>query len=87
MDVTVITTKEIIFKEEAENVILPGENGVFEILPFHKNFISRLIKGNVQIDNYFFLIRRGVVKVELNKVMMIIEKDLPVGRERFSREP
>ena len=88
MDVTAITTRELIFKGRAKSVILPGENGVLEILPFHKDFISRLVKGNVEIDGHFFPIRRGIVKVERNEVMMVIEKGLPAGRQgEVSREP
>lgn len=74
MNVTAITLQEIIFKGTAQSVILPGERGVFEVLPFHKHFMSRLVKGRVFIDGHIFSILRGIAKVEKNNVTIIMEK-------------
>jgi len=74
MDVTVLTPKEIIFKEKARSVILPGEQGVFEILPFHKHFLSRLVKGKIYIDGHFISILRGIARIEKNEATIIVEK-------------
>jgi F-type H+-transporting ATPase subunit epsilon len=77
MNVTAITSQKIVFKGEAKSVILPGERGVFEILPFHKHLISRLVKGKVSIDGRTFPILRGIAKVEKNSVSIIVEKESP----------
>ena len=77
MDVTAITLQKTVFKGKAKSVILPGEKGVFEILPFHKHFISRLVKGKINIDGNIFSILRGIVKIEKNNVMIIMEKAEP----------
>ncbi|MDD5454523.1 MAG: hypothetical protein PHW62_03380 [Candidatus Ratteibacteria bacterium] len=74
MDVRVLTTQETIFKKKAESVILPGEQGTFEILPFHKHLISRLVKGKIHINGHIIPIMRGIAKTEKDKTTIIIEK-------------
>ncbi|MDD5194401.1 MAG: hypothetical protein PHQ96_01835 [Candidatus Omnitrophica bacterium] len=74
LDVLLLNPQAVIFEGKAENVILPGEQGVFEILPYHKPTLSRLIFGTVFVDNQSFPLRRGVVKVINNKVTIIIEE-------------
>ena len=74
LDVFVVSPRRVIFKGKAKSVILPGEQGVFEVLPFHKRVVSRLIKGTVFIDEQEFPIKRGIVKVNQNKVTVIVEE-------------
>ena len=73
MNIIIVDPEKVIFEGKAHNVILPGERGVFELLPFHKNLLSRLIKGLVSIDDRFLFIRRGIVKVESDVVTVIVE--------------
>ena len=73
MEVVIVDPTQVIFEGKADSVILPGEKGVFEVLPFHKNFLSRLITGSVSIDRRSFSIRRGIVKVENDIVTIIAE--------------
>lgn len=73
LDVSLLTPREIIFEGKANSIILPGEAGVFELLPYHKRLLSRLISGILFIDEQSFSIRRGVVKLNQNKVTIIVE--------------
>jgi len=73
LDVIVLSPNEIIFEGQAKSVILPGEQGVFEVLSFHKRFLSRLISGTVFIDEQQFPIKRGVIQVNQNVVTVIVE--------------
>ena len=73
-DVTVLSPREVIFEGQAKSVILPGESGVFEVLPFHKRILSRLISGKLFIDEKSFPVKRGIVKVSQNKVTIIVEE-------------
>ncbi|MBU1061698.1 MAG: hypothetical protein KJ957_01520 [Candidatus Omnitrophica bacterium] len=74
LDVDVLTPRKIIFKGKAQSVIVPGEQGVFEIIPFHKRILSRLISGALFIDEERFNIQRGIVKVDQNKVTIVVEE-------------
>ena len=73
MNVIATTLQEVVFTGKAQSVILPGERGVFEILPFHKHLISRLVKGQIHIDGSTFSILRGIAKIEKNNVTIIME--------------
>lgn len=74
LDIRVLTPERLVFQGKAESVVLPGERGVFEIQPHHKRLLSRLIHGRMIIDGQKFEISRGVVKVGLNEVIVIVEE-------------
>jgi len=74
LDVSLLSPQEVIFEGKAKTIILPGEQGVFELLPFHKRILSRLISGILFIDEKSFPIRRGLVKVNQNRVTIIVEE-------------
>lgn len=74
LDVNIVSPTEVIFKGEAESIIMPGEYGVFEVLAYHKPVLSRLIQGIIDVDGKSFPILRGVVKAENDKVTAIVEK-------------
>ena len=74
LDISVLNPRKVIFKGTANSVIVPGEYGVFEILPFHKPILSRLISGALHIDEQMIPLRRGVIRVLKNKVIIIIEE-------------
>ena len=73
LDVSIFNLKKVVFQGQAGRVVVSGEEGVFEILPFHKRILSRLISGEVIVDQQSFPIRRGVVKMDQNKVTIIFE--------------
>ncbi len=74
LDVTVVTPEKVIFEGKAKSIILPGEQGVFELLPYHKPLLSRLVSGKLLIDKSTFSIRRGIVGINHNKATIIIEE-------------
>jgi F0F1-type ATP synthase epsilon subunit len=74
LEVSLLTPKEVIFEGGARSIILPGEEGVFEVQPFHKRILSRLISGVLFIDEQSFPVHRGIVRVNQNKVTIIIEE-------------
>ncbi|HBU08155.1 MAG TPA: hypothetical protein DEA99_02935 [Candidatus Omnitrophica bacterium] len=73
LDVSVLSPRGVIFEGKAGSVILPGEQGVFEIMPFHKHILSLLVGGNLTVDEKDIPVKRGIAKIELNKVTVIIE--------------
>ncbi|MDD5746196.1 MAG: hypothetical protein PHO30_02920 [Candidatus Omnitrophica bacterium] len=74
LDVTVLSPEKVLFQGKAERVIMPGENGVFEVLPFHKRLLSRLLSGTIIIDKQMIPIFRGVAQVGSNRITIIIEQ-------------
>lgn len=74
LDVSILNPIKVIFEGKAKKVILPGEAGTFEILPFHKRILSRLVAGTIIVDQQGIPIRRGIVKVNQNMVTIILEE-------------
>lgn len=74
LEVTLLSPTKPLYEGGASSVVVPGESGVFEILPFHKRILSRLISGIILIDDKNFPIRRGLIKVNQNRVVMIVEE-------------
>ena len=74
LEVVVVTPKRVIFEGKAKSVIMPGEQGVFEALSFHKPLLSRLVSGNLIIDQKIFPVRRGVVGINNNRATIIVEE-------------
>ena len=73
-DVLVLTLDRVIYEGKGKSLILPGEKGVLEILPYHKKLLTRLVRGPMVLDGNTLQIQRGVVKVGLNEVTVIIEE-------------
>jgi len=75
LDTIILSPQRVIFKGVLESIIFPGEAGVFEVLPYHRNIISRLIRGEIVLNQKKVLpIKRGIVKVERNKVVAVVEE-------------
>ncbi|HDZ76698.1 MAG TPA: hypothetical protein ENH41_01275 [Candidatus Omnitrophica bacterium] len=74
LDVSIFNPQNIVFKGKVKSIVVPGEQGVFEVGPFHKRILSRLISGKLLIDGEGLLIRRGIIRVDQNKVTVIIEE-------------
>ena len=74
INVLIINPEEVLFEGKANKIILPGEQGVFEVLSFHKPLLTRLFSGMVIVDDdKTFSVKRGIVKVEEEKVTVIVE--------------
>ena len=74
LDVTLISSEEVVFEGKANSVVFPGEYGVFEILTYHKPVVSRLIRGDIIIDGRTYPMRRGLMGLNHNKATIIVEK-------------
>ncbi len=73
IDVIVLGPDRSLYEGRASHIIFPGERGVFEVGPFHRPIVSRLLPGIVAIDDTHLPIQRGVVKVEQNRVTAFVE--------------
>ena len=74
IDVLILSPTGVIFEGQAGSITLPGEQGVFEVLPFHKAILSRLVSGTLFVGEQSISIRRGLVSVNQNKVTIIVEE-------------
>lgn len=73
LDVKILSPQEILFEGQAPRVIVPGEEGVFEVGPFHRPMVSRLLPGDLIVGTRILAIKRGIVKVLHETVTAIVE--------------
>lgn len=65
----------VIFEGHSSSVILPGSEGEFEILDFHKPILSRLKKGVIVVDNEKEIMIAGGV-MSMNKQQLVAMVDV-----------
>lgn len=69
-----IVTKEMtLFDGTASSVVLPGEDGQFNILPFHAPIVFKLTEGEIRVDDKLFNISDGIMRFEDNELHAIVE--------------
>jgi F-type H+-transporting ATPase subunit epsilon len=76
LEVVILSPQGMIFSGPARRLILPGEEGVFEVAPFHRPLVSRLLPGLVVVDDQHVPIHRGVVRVQRDAVTLLVEPEL-----------
>lgn len=72
-NVTVLDQANVIFNGIAGSVVLPGDEGEFEILDFHKPIVSFLTRGDIVIDEMGFPISRGIMRFHKNQLIALVE--------------
>ena len=70
----IVSPPGVVYEGRAQSLIHPGENGVFEVLAFHKRLLSRLIAGSLFVDGHALKIRRGVARVGLESTVVLVEE-------------
>ncbi len=81
MVLDILTPEKSIFSGEIKLVKVPGSNGSFEVMENHAPIISSLDKGELKITpqegaDIFYQIEGGVIEVNNNKAIVLIEKVL-----------
>jgi F-type H+-transporting ATPase subunit epsilon len=81
MTLDILTPEKTIFSGEITLVKVPGANGSFEVMENHAPIISSLSKGELKInpkekEAILYNIEGGVVEVNNNKVIILVEKIL-----------
>jgi len=81
MVLDILTPEKSIFSGDIKLIKVPGTNGSFEVMDNHAPVISSLDKGELKItpnkgDDIFYQIEGGVIEVNHNKAIVLIEKIL-----------
>lgn len=77
MKVNIVSPEKTLYAGEAEGVIVPGENGQFEVLHNHAPIISSLTKGTVVCrgkEDFRMDISSGFIEVANNVVSICVER-------------
>lgn len=73
----IVSPESVVYEGDADNVIVPGMLGQFEILNGHAPIISSLTAGTVEYANqgakHSIDVRGGFVEVKKNEVCVCVE--------------
>lgn len=72
-NVAILDQAHVIFDGMANSVVLPGDDGEFEVLDFHKPIVSFLRRGEIIIDNMGFPISRGIARFYKDRLIALVE--------------
>ena len=74
LDAVIYTPEKLLFKGKAGSIVFPGEQGTFEVLPYHKPLVARLVGGTIMVDDKAFVIRCGIAGISRNQATVVVEE-------------
>ncbi len=75
---TIARVDEPLFSGEVASVLLPGKEGVFEVLAGHEAFVSELREGQIRVaaedgkTYHFDIPDRGIAEVSSNQTTVLL---------------
>ena len=67
-------TDNVLFEGQSQSVLLPGAEGEFEVLDFHRPIISRLKSGVILVDNEKeYPIKGGIMSMSKQQLLAIVD--------------
>jgi len=74
----VLNPKHVVYEGTAGSVFLPGDEGEFEVLPYHAPIVSLLKEGVIVVDwKTRIPIKRGMVRFLGNECVILLEEQTP----------
>jgi F-type H+-transporting ATPase subunit epsilon len=73
--VSILNQKRVVYEGEAETLLLPGDQGEFELMDHHAPIVSLLCRGLVVVDWHERVpIKNGMVKYDRNECVILVEE-------------
>lgn len=74
---TVMTPDMLVYENEVESVFLTGDQGEYELMPYHYPVLGILKEGNIIIDwKESIPIRSGIIRFFANDCIILVEPQL-----------
>ena len=85
----IVTPQGLIFEGDVKNVVFPGSEGEFGVLPRHASLLSLLKPGVIEFEKAdgkkeSIVINWGHVKVDENKAVVLVDGAVPLAGESES---
>jgi F-type H+-transporting ATPase subunit epsilon len=79
MHLEILTPDQTVFSGRIKSITVPGTKGPFTVLQNHAPIISTLETGEMSFltdagHDQFYLISEGMIEVNKNRIMVLIEK-------------
>lgn len=77
MTIEIITPEKTVLKEEADEILVPTEQGQIGILPHHINLVTQLVQGEIIIKKHgkeqYYAVTGGFLEVADGKVSILAD--------------
>lgn len=84
---TVMTPDALIYENEVQSVFLTGDNGEYELLPYHFPVLGILPKGDIIVDwKESIPIKEGVIRFFANDCIVLVEQEERVKKVKQKEE-
>ena len=84
---TVMTPDSLVYEDEVHSVFLTGNQGEYELLPYHYPTLGILIRGNIIIDWKLAIpIVSGVVRFFANDCIILVEQEEREKKEKAKED-
>ena len=76
IETVIYTPEKVLFEGKVKSLVFPGEQGIFEVLSYHKPMVTRLIGGTIVINDgeKVFAIRCGIAGISRNRASVVVEE-------------
>lgn len=80
----VVSLMRLLFDGDVRSVYLSGDEGEYELLPYHYALLGALPEGEIKIQGYSSIgLRAGVISFKENTCLILVEElDLEEARRR-----
>lgn len=80
-EIEIVTPEQAVYKGTIASVMVPGSDGLFQVLPNHAPIISTLGTGDIRMGladggEQTYKVAGGVIEVMKNKAIVLVEKIL-----------
>ncbi len=73
--VVILNPKRVLFEGKAQSVFLQGDQGEFEILPYHSPVISVIREGRIIVDRHKYVsVKKGLARFYRNELVILVEQ-------------
>lgn len=70
----IMSLKGLLFEDQVESVYLSGDDGEFELMPFHHPLVASIPEGEIKIAKFDSIpIKVGILVFKENKCQVIVE--------------
>ncbi len=84
---TVMSPDALVFENEVQSVFLTGDQGEYELLPYHYPVLGMLNEGNIIVDwKESIPLKFGLVRFFANDCIILVEQRLAVVKKTVKKE-